>query len=115
MQNFSYDLSSPAEAVFGSTRSYLFATGIMNLCTRVEKVFKYLLTGLLPGRVVALEGLEDLLLQPSGSGEQTVVKFCTNVIVLLYLNRTDQLNNRLLMNAVSNIRHGITKLFLRIY
>ena len=58
------------------------------------------------GPVVALEGFDSLLKQPYGCGEQNMINFCPNVVVLLYLNNTGQINNQFLERGIANIRSG---------
>jgi hypothetical protein len=93
-QKFSCDLRTPREAVKDSVHQYLYVTG--NIL----------------GSVVALKRFDELLQQPYGCGEQNMINFAPNVIVLIYLNHTGQLTQTLLETGAGNIENGYTRQLL---
>ncbi|XP_073826156.1 thioester-containing protein 3 [Musca autumnalis] len=57
-----------------------------------------------------LGNLENLIRVPSGCGEQTMIQFMPNLMVLKYLQRTRQLNTPLEMRIKNNLQLGYQRL-----
>lgn len=56
-----------------------------------------------------VENLEKLVVQPTGCGEQNMIRLAPITSVLKYLNRTEQLTTKLKEKAVSYLKSGIYK------
>ncbi|RWS28913.1 CD109 antigen-like protein, partial [Leptotrombidium deliense] len=54
----------------------------------------------------SLNNIDDLLRMPYGCGEQNMVNFVPNIIVLNYLSRTNKLTNSMKAKAIKNMQVG---------
>ena len=53
-----------------------------------------------------LSGLEDLILIPTGCGEQNMIRLAPNIAILKYLSMTNQLSEDLEIKTVDNLNKG---------
>jgi hypothetical protein len=53
-----------------------------------------------------LSGLEDLILIPTGCGEQNMIRLAPNVAILRYLSMTNQLTDDLEIKTVDHLNKG---------
>lgn len=60
----------------------------------------------------ALENVDHLLQMPFGCGEQNMVKFVPNIVVLQYLEETNQVTPELRNRAIEHMKSGELGLFL---
>lgn len=60
----------------------------------------------------ALENIDHLLQMPFGCGEQNMVKFVPNIVVLQYLEETNQVTPELRNRAIEHMKSGELGLFL---
>ncbi|RWR99662.1 Thioester-containing protein 2:-like isoform J, partial [Leptotrombidium deliense] len=53
-----------------------------------------------------INNLEDLLRMPYGCGEQNMINFVPNIVVLDYLTKSGKLNEKIKSKAISHIESG---------
>ncbi|XP_035207333.1 ovostatin-like isoform X2 [Stegodyphus dumicola] len=82
----SYDLNLPENVVPDSARGYLDVTGNF--------------------MGPSMDNLENLVVLPTGCGEQNMVKFTPNLVVLDYLSGIGELNDKIKNRAIRNLNLG---------
>ncbi|KAJ1122213.1 hypothetical protein NDU88_000716 [Pleurodeles waltl] len=54
----------------------------------------------------ALNNIDKLLAMPSGCGEQNMIKFAPNTVILLYMQKTSQMTEEIKANAIEFLKSG---------
>lgn len=90
MTNQSLEMTLPANVVPGSARAYLISTG--------------------DAMGPVLNNLDKLVRQPTGCGEQNMVKFAPIISVVNYLKSTDQMTDKMDKKTRNFLKIGKMKL-----